>query len=409
MPSPSVCSCPSRAEKECIKQFDLTIYPDIAQVEETKWNQLIPEANRLMYYDQLRMLQTTHSRELEFRYVFIQRAGATVGVAYFQMVPFNTERLMNYFPDEPAAGGKKVLYRLAKAISEPLIRSISLKLLVSGNVFMTGENGFYFQHDIDKPTRGLLIRKAIDEVAHGDKKIRAVLVGDLYEPQTEFDIPLISNNYHKIVEESDMSLKLNENWNAFYDYLEALSSKYRVRARKAIALCAENGVVQKNLSADEILLHEHRLNELYRKIMSRADFKLAELDKDFFYQQKKLLPGNYFIYAYFKDEQIIGFISCYVLNKRMEVHYTGMDAEICKPLHLYQHMLYDMVNVGIANKVNRLHFGCTAPEIKSTIGAAPSAMYGYVKHFNPLFNFVLVRTFTTRLKPQDYTIRNPFK
>ena len=93
----------------------------------------------------------------------------------------------------------------------------------------------------------------------------------------------------------------------------------------------------------------------------------------------------------------------------MEVHYTGMDAEICKPLHLYQHMLYDMVNLGIGSKVGRMHFGRTAPEIKSTIGAAPSAMYGYVKHFNPLFNFALVRTFTTRLKPQDYTIRNPFK
>ena len=72
-------------------------------------------------------------------------------------------------------------------------------------------------------------------------------------------------------------------------------------------------------------------------------------------------------------------------------------------------MLYNMIAHGIENGAGRLHFGRTAPEIKSTVGAAPSPMYGYVKHFNPLFNFFMVRTFTTRLKPKQYIIRDPFK
>lgn len=362
-----------------------------------------------MQYDQLQMVETVHKKELEFRYLFIQKDGATVGAAYFQVVSFGAERLMNYFPAEPQDSTKKLLYRIGKWITEVVTRSIHLKLLVTGNVFMTGENGFYFQHDIDKSTRGLLMRKAITEVAKTDENIRAVLVGDMYEPQTELDAPLIRNNYHKIVEEADMSLKLRGEWNTFHDYLDALSSKYRVRARKAIALCAEHGVVQKNLSDEEILQYQGRLHELYMKIMAGADFKLAELNPGFFYAQKMLLPDNYFVYAYFKDGVMIGFISCYIIGKRMEVHYTGMDAVICRPIQLYQHMLYDMINIGIARRAERLHFGRTAPEIKSTVGATPSPMYGYVKHFNPLFNFALVRTFTKRLKPQEYIIRNPFK
>jgi hypothetical protein len=72
-------------------------------------------------------------------------------------------------------------------------------------------------------------------------------------------------------------------------------------------------------------------------------------------------------------------------------------------------MLYDMIAFGIEQKVEKLHFGRTAPEIKSTVGAAPSPMYGYVKHFNPLFNYFMVRTFTARLKPKQYIIREPFK
>jgi len=93
----------------------------------------------------------------------------------------------------------------------------------------------------------------------------------------------------------------------------------------------------------------------------------------------------------------------------MEVHYTGMEKEITKQINLYQHMLYDMIEFGIEHRVDKLHFGRTAPEIKSTVGAAPSPMYGYVKHFNSTFNYLMVRTFTARLKPKEYIIREPFK
>ena len=86
-----------------------------------------------------------------------------------------------------------------------------------------------------------------------------------------------------------------------------------------------------------------------------------------------------------------------------------MEKETAKQIGLYQHMLYDMVAFGILAKAERLHFGRTAPEIKSTIGATPSPMYGYVKHFNPVFNLLMVRTFTANLKPKKYIIRDPFK
>ena len=87
----------------------------------------------------------------------------------------------------------------------------------------------------------------------------------------------------------------------------------------------------------------------------------------------------------------------------------GMDEGKCKPIHLYQHMLYDVISHGMENRFHRLHFGRTAPEIKSTVGAVPSPMYGYVKHFSPAFNYLMVRTFTARLKPKEYIIRDPFK
>jgi predicted N-acyltransferase len=355
------------------------------------------------------MIEQSQAGKMQFKYTFIKREDAVVGVAYFQVVRFTADDLRNYFPEEPAGAFKKYAFRILKVLSTPLLNSVDLKLLVSGNIFMTGENGFFYNSSIDKPQRATLLRKAITETAATDKKIRAVLISDLYEPHTEFDTGFKKCGFHEITVESDMSIRLDENWKTLDDYLNALSSKYRVRAKKVLHLCQENQVVKKELSAEDIRQYENEIFALYQKVMDRAEFKLALLNKDFFYRQKQLLPDNYHLIAWFKNEVMIGFISYYRIGKKMEVHYTGMDQEVCKPIHLYQNMMYNMIDYGIQNGAGRLHFGRSAPEIKSTIGAQPSNMYGYVKHLNSLFNRLVVSTFTARLKPKNYIIRNPFK
>jgi len=343
---------------------------------------------------------------MQFRYLLVKKEDVTVGVLYFQVVMFHANQLINYFPE--VKDGNFVM-KGAKAVSEKLLNLINIKLLVSGNVFMTGEAGFYFHSEIDKATRAKIIRKAVNDLRKSDKSVKAVLISDLYEPKTDFDNDFKKCAYHEITVESDMSIKLKKEWGNFDDYLNSLSSKYRVRAKKVLSLCDEAGVVMKNLNADEIALHENRLYELYEKVMGNADFKLAELNKDFFRLQKQQQPDNYRVHAYFKGEVLIGFISAFRFGKRMEVHYTGMDHDLSKPIHLYQLMMYDMIKTGIEYRVDQLHFGRTAPEIKSTIGAVPSPMYGYVKHFGPIFNSLFVRNYTANLKPKQYVFRNPFK
>ena len=122
MPTSSIWSCPSRTEQESIKQFAFTIFNSIQQVPQLQWNQLIPEANLLMQYDQLSLLEAVNREEMEFRYVFIKKEGTTIGVAYFQLVRFTGNNLLNYFPEAPASGVKKVLFNVAKTLSEPLIK-----------------------------------------------------------------------------------------------------------------------------------------------------------------------------------------------------------------------------------------------------------------------------------------------
>ena len=405
MISISVCSCPVTSDVESVKSFSVDIYDSIDEVPQVLWDKHVPEANFLMKYEELKLIELIHKNSIQFRYAIISREGHTVGVLYYQIVMFHANQLINYFPE---VSGNFVL-KGVKSFTQNLLDRVNLKLLVSGNVFMTGENGFYFSSEVDKPTRAKILRKVALDILKTDKSIKAILVSDLYKPKTAFDTDFKRCGYNEIHVESDMSLQLKDEWKSFDDYLNSLTSKYRVRAKRVFTLCENNEVIHRELDANEIREQEDRLLDLYHKVMSQADFKLAELGTGFFSAQKELFPDNYHVYAYYRSGQMIGFISAFWFGKKMEVHYTGMDAEICRPIHLYQHMMYDMVKLGIEKRVERLHFGRTAPEIKSTIGAVPSPMYGYLKHRNPLFNFFIARPYTANLKPKDYIFRNPFK
>ncbi|MBK8658950.1 MAG: GNAT family N-acetyltransferase [Bacteroidetes bacterium] len=397
-------TCPLTVESESVKQFSVQIHDTIAAVDAFHWNKFIPQSNLLMQADYLSMLEETQQGNMRFKYALVKRDNLSVGVIYFQIVKFEAAQLINYFPE----GNSFTLSSLRK-MSSGILSAINATLLVSGNTFMTGENGFYFKQDIDHITRGKILRKTIREICALDSTISAVLLSDLYMPKTDFDSGFLEQGFREITVESDMSIVIKPEWKSFNDYLQSLSSKYRVRAKKVYSLCNENHVRTLDMTLSDIELHQDRIFDLYGKVMKKADFKLSGLTLDYFRKQKALMPDAYKLFAYFKDDVMIGFISAFVLGKRMEVHYVGMDHDICKPIHLYQHMMYDMIALGISAGVDKLHFGRTAPEIKSTIGAVPSPMYGYLKHLNPMVNLMLVKPYTANLKPKQYTFRNPFK
>lgn len=396
--------CNLAAEAETISSFGFSYNNTIANVDHNRWERIVPEANLLMQPNYLQLVEDMQAGKMEFRYVTVQREGSTVGVMYFQIVRFEAAQLMNYFPK-----GEGYALRGAKAVSSKILNAISLKLLVTGNVFMTGESGIYFTHDIDKATRGKLLRRAISQLFKQDDSIQSALVSDLYAPKTNFDEGFVSTGYSEITVESDMGLMLRDEWHTMDDYMNAMSSKYRVRTRKVYSLCAEYGVTKRELNAEEIQQYSADIYGLYKKVMGNADFKLAELTQDYFYKQKQQLPNNYKLFGYFKDGEMIGFISAFHIGRRVEVHYTGMNHEVTKPIHLYQHMMYDMVEYGILHRAEKLHFGRTAPEIKSTIGATPALMYGYLKHRSAIFNTLFTKPYTRNLKPKQYELRSPFK
>ncbi|MCS6933831.1 MAG: GNAT family N-acetyltransferase [Chitinophagales bacterium] len=392
-------ACPSLCHSRSI-DLSVKVYNSISQIDEGVWKSLIPREHTLMQHAYLNMLEKLHAHAMKFRYVTVYERDELVGCIYFQIVNFSGKQLTPYIP--------RNFSTLSSAVTAGVLRQLRARLLVCGNVFMTGEDGCYFANSPDVVKRTQILNRAINEIMY-QKSADAVLLGDIYSESNKFDDLTLLQQYHLIHIESDMTMDMHAEWKSFDDYLASLSSKYRVRAKRVYTICREAGVMMRD--ADELMIRDlqHQLYALYTQVMDKSRFSLARVSPNFFLEHKKILGNRYKVYTYYLHQDLIGFITAIHTAGRLEIHYTGMQHNLARALHLYQRMMYDMVNLGISLGVKRLHFGRTAPEIKSTIGATPVPMHGYLKHRHPLINYCIIKPLSSRLKPPAYLYRNPFK
>jgi hypothetical protein len=93
----------------------------------------------------------------------------------------------------------------------------------------------------------------------------------------------------------------------------------------------------------------------------------------------------------------------------MDTYFLGYDEKMQRETMLYLNMLYDMIGYSIKKKFKKIIFGRTALEIKSSVGAEPEQMFGYIKHSNPLLQWQMPRIFNSLQPAINWQKRNPFK
>ena len=72
-------------------------------------------------------------------------------------------------------------------------------------------------------------------------------------------------------------------------------------------------------------------------------------------------------------------------------------------------MLYNMTAYGIENGFDSIIFGRTALEIKSSVGATPVQMSGFIFHTNKLINRFMDPIFKKLEPTLQWQQRHPFK
>lgn len=333
--------------------------------------------------------------------VVIKQGENVVGQLYFQIMPFKGKELATYIPQE----SRCFLGKTVEALVDLALERINWKLAVLGNIFITGDNGQTWYANIDDHTKWKLINEAV-EFYTKQENVDAILISEIEETQLEGSNYLVHQKYRKFEVEPDLKFFVQAEWQTFNDYLESLTSKYRVRTNKVLE--KSTSLVLQNMSLQEITQNEKLIFDLYKRVVDQADFKLAEVPFNYFSKMKECLQDDFQLVGVFNKQKLIGFV-CYIVNTNcLNINFVGIDYQYNRTFSMYQRMLYHCIEEGIIRHKKMVHFGRTATEIKTAIGAQPFVSYSFIKHNSKIPN-IAIKPLTTYLKPEEYTKRNPFK
>jgi predicted N-acyltransferase len=390
--------CVTETTQDILVRTD--ILSSIKDIDQKDWDCLNTDNNPYLSRKYLSALEESLPY-FDFRYViFYNEKKETVGIAYCQIIKItqheiNTEALSN---------------RLGSKLPNTIINSLDLRVLICGNAFATGENGFIFHPSISSNTAFDLLTSVIEEINLVEKKHKKKISITLIK---EFWPEHFKNSQHfkemgccEVNIDVNMVLKLDDSWKTFADYLAAMNSKFRTKAKQVFAKSADLQLIDFTPEIIEERLDE--INSLYNMLVDKASFSFGRLNATTLLFVKKELGDNFFFRGYYLKGQLIGFSTATNFNGVLDGNYIGLDYEFNQDYAVYQRMLYDFVEHAFKTGAREIRIGRTAEEIKSGVGALPVEMKFYAKHRNKVTN-ALLRPFVQKLKPSDFNLRRPFK
>lgn len=376
--------------------YSLQIFDTLSDIDSGLWDSIDPEMPFYQSHAFLKVIEDIHN-EIEFRYALVVKEGQVIAALYSQLLDFSFRNLVNY--SEQSTNAVKIAFR--KYMAEK-----KTKLLNLGNVFFTGDKGIICKKDVSVIPH---IPQVFDQINQSfqQKKPSAFLIANIYLSDEKKCLSFYNSAFHPFVTDPDIFMSIDASWGDFDGYIDALSSKYRVRAKKVLTVSSE--ITSRNFSMEELRAQKKNLSKLYNNVVNHVAFNMAILNVDFFEQMKAAYSERCSIIGYYKEDELVSFVCLFnVDSDTMHVHYIGLDYDKNKEYKIYNRMLLDFVKIAIENRKKQIHFGRTATEIKTTIGAVPNPLHAYIKMNNGLINASLPY-FLKRIKPPEYTVRNPFK
>lgn len=377
-------------------------FSSIDEISNEIWTQLECENNLYFHRDFLKSIEINHS-EINFYYIIlVDNSNKPIALASIQIVDFYLDTVKTNFEDFI----RKIKNLLRKLYILP--NKKALKLLISGNTFVSGEHGIFITHSQDKKQVIKNLAKAILHFVNSNNSINidAFLLKDFVNESLFITDELKNYNYHPFSVEPNMILEINEDWNSFEDYLNAIKTKFRVKAKKAIQLSKD--IIIKEVNDHNIENKLPKMTALYKKVVSNADFNLSHFNLESYKTLKSAFGEKYILKTYELDGEIVGFMSGMINQNSLDAHFVGLDYSLNRQYAIYQRMLYDYIQIAIAKKLKTLNFGRTASEIKSSVGAKPQDLTMYLRHKKGITNKI-VKLFLQYIQPSPFRQHFPFK
>ncbi len=291
-----------------------------------------------------------------------------------------------------------------------LMKWINFYSLVCGNAMVTGQYGFRFSKAIPRDNQYELMSQAANHLAsklQNEEKINVgpVLCKDYYTRQLYSHDKL--DDFTKFTVQPSMIFEIDPSWHTFDDYIAAMRTKYRTRAKRAMK--KQGNIICRELDLEDITKYQDRMNSLYLYVANQASFNLFFLHNDYFIYLKKYLEDHLKVVGYFDGDIMVGFYTIIINNSNVDAHFLGYDKAVNGPAQLYLNMLYDMIRRSIDNGSKKVFMSRTALEIKSSTGAEAHDMFCYLKHTKPFYNNYLPKILDSLVPVEAWVPRSPFR
>lgn len=348
----------------------------------------------------LKVLDESAPSNMQCFYIGIYKKEILIGVALSQYLNLNK---LESFGDRDKC--------LKTAIRNFVFKNFASHVLFIGNNMITGQNGYTFNTKISFEEISTILLQIANEITNYYKKqkitIHLVTFKDFYQ---ECAIELKKFGFKSIYEfktQPNMVFEFPAEWKNIENYISSFSKKYRDQYKRAHKKSEDIQV--RELSLNEMIQLEDKIYKLYHHVAENAPFNTFFLAKNHFSTFKKQLKDQFVFCGYFIDNQLVGFHTLLLNGTVLETYFLGYEDKIQKEKMLYLNMLYNMTQYGIENQFKKIIFGRTALEIKSSVGAEPIIMSGFLYHKNKWINKYINKIFRN-LEPEiQWQQRHPFK
>ena len=378
--------------------YSYKIYNSIVSLP-LNWNDLAKK-NIFLTTDYLTVLEKSSPNNMTCNFIGIFNQRDLVGIAISQFIDLN--QLQSFGERDKC---------LKKYIRNFIFKTFSSHVLVIGNNMLTGQNAFCLANNCNKMEAIKSLKLASitleNQFKKLNKKVHITLFKDFEEEEILHFEKANFKDFFQFSTQPNMVFTVNKNWKIQQDYIDSLSKKYRDQYKRSYKKM--DGIVKRKIQFEELKKYEKELYNLYFYVAKNAPFNTFFLSENHIETFKKNLQDKFLIYGYFIDEKLIGFNTIIKNGNALDTYFLGYDEKIQREKMLYLNMLYDMIGYAIKKQFSSIIFARTALEIKSSVGAKPLKMYGYIKHSNRILNKYMYKIFPYLEPNTIWQERNPFK
>jgi hypothetical protein len=380
-----------------VAKFRYDVFYSIDAIDPDVWDGVNNTSNNYLSFSFLSAFEKGMKASMSFRYlIFYNFDNQAVSTVVFQQFSTRTSDLLQ----------NKVASFLAEKIKSTFSEK-PLQILVCGNLFASGENGFTHTQLVSKKTVLSLINTAVSENFSDPKKSAPsfVLIKEFWPSFSDGNL-LKENLFFEFEIDVNMVVHFAENYKNMAAYMETMNTKYRSRFTHVYQKSA--AVRKFDFSAEQIRKQLPKIEKMYAEVISRVDYNLGVLDTQTFVYLKKYLGDNFVFVGYYLEDEFVGFSAAFLFDAYLDANFIGFENRYKNSHKLYQRMLLDFLELALHKNIREVRLGRTAETIKSSLGAIPVPMKLYARHRSETVS-KLMRVLFASLGPSTFELRNPFK